>query len=475
MVHGDANPGERALSSVGDVDSSGTAMAHISKLHGICGFAALLAFAGCNSPSTSGGSSDGDVRSDLTAVTVVTPEQTALTRSTTQPAIVHAYQTADVYAKVSGYLKTLSADIGTRVKAEAPLATLSVPELAKQLERQRQLVLQREANETRAAASVTLANADVTAAKAARDEAESHLDAFDAELAARESEFRRFTSLVENRSVAESLLDEATERRDSAKAKLAAAESSVATAKANVTVSEAKLAAANAEVKAAAAETEVERKRVEELDAMMGYATLTAPFAGVVTARHVDPGDLVRNAQTTESDRPPLFIVEDIDTVRVHVAIPEKDAPWVDTDEEPGDGKGDAVSLRFKAFGGKPINGTVTRHTYRLDDATRSLEVEIVLDNENHRLLPGMYGEATIDLETKSNAMVLPATAVRHDETGRAYVYVVGKDDTVQVVDVTTGLDDGKQIEITSDLDPKSRVVDAIIGRLQPGQKVRVN
>ena len=73
-----------------------------------------------------------------------------------------------------------------------------------------------------------------------------------------------------------------------------------------------------------------------------------------------------------------------------------------------------------------------------------------------------------------NDCLVLPAPAVRYDESGRSYVYVVGGDDAVQVVDVTTGLDDGIQIEILSGLTGSERVVGPTIDRLEPGQKVRV-
>jgi len=70
--------------------------------------------------------------------------------------------------------------------------------------------------------------------------------------------------------------------------------------------------------------------------------------------------------------------------------------------------------------------------------------------------------------------LVLPAGAVRFDEEGHSTVYVVDPDNTVRLVEVSTGLDDGKRIEVLSGLDENARVVDAMVGRLTPGQHVTI-
>ena len=68
---------------------------------------------------------------------------------------------------------------------------------------------------------------------------------------------------------------------------------------------------------------------------------------------------------------------------------------------------------------------------------------------------------------------MLPAGAVRYNTTGDSYVYVVKSDGTIRIVDVTTGLDNGKQIEITGELGENARVVGSMIGTFEPGQKVK--
>jgi len=101
--------------------------------------------------------------------------------------------------------------------------------------------------------------------------------------------------------------------------------------------------------------------------------------------------------------------------------------------------------------------------------------VEIDLPNEDGRLLPGMYGEATVLLEEHVDSLVLPAGAVRYDEAGRSYVYVIDGENKVRHVDVTTGLDEGARIEIVAGLDGSERIATAMIGRLVDGQVVAVS
>ncbi|MCA9054018.1 MAG: efflux RND transporter periplasmic adaptor subunit, partial [Planctomycetaceae bacterium] len=277
--------------------------------------------------------------------------------------------------------------------------------------------------------------------------------------------FNRVQELVASRSVEGRLLDEARKRLDSAKASKASAESAVVSAEAAVRVAQAKSTAAKALQTTAIAETNVARKQLEEVDELIKYATLTAPFAGVVTERNVDLGDLVRNTQSGAGGAP-LFTVAQVDTVRVRVSLPEGDAPWCQA--------GDRVALQFKSLGGTSIEGQVARVAKSLESSTRTMLAEIDLPNSDGRLLPGMYGEATIFLEEHADVLTLPASAVRYNETGKAFLYVVGASNAIQIVDITTGLDDGKLIEITGGLDAQTRVVDAMIGRLQPGQKVQI-
>ncbi len=438
----------------------------------LCLFVASSAWcAGCSSaagsPDGEAADQGGQTRAHLTRVKTVTPERAKLARTTRQPATVHAYYKAELYAKVTGYVEQVRADIGQRVKAGEVLATISVPELEKLREKQQAVIAQLEADEKRAAAGVAVAKASVEAAQAALEQAQADLATAEAEAKASQIEYDRVKELVERKAVAERLADEALKRYESAQAARQGAQAAVASARADLSVARARLAAAEADLVAATARKAVAAKELEEIEARLAYTTLRAPFDGVVVERHVDPGDLVREGGgAAGADNAPLFVVAQIDRVRVRVVVAENQTPWVNV--------GDPVTVVVSSMPNKPFRGKVDRIARSLDVSTRTMVVEVDLENPDGRLMPGMYGEATIELESRDNALVLPASAVYYDEQGHSQVFVVDANNKVHAVDVTTGLDDGKRIEIVSGLSDDARVIDAMVGRPQPGEQVLV-
>lgn len=398
-------------------------------------------------------------------VRTLSAQRSVLRRTTTQPASVYAFYEAEVFAKASGYLEVLNVDIGQVVAAGEVLAVIAVPEMVKSHQKQEAMVRRLQADERRAVAQITVAQATVESAKAALESTRADVSSTDAQLKADGIELERLSGLVENRAVAERLRDESLGRYESAQATKLSAEAAVVSAGANLGVAEAQLVASHADLDASRARTEVAAKELEELEALMAYATLRSPFNGTVTERNADPGDLIRNAPASGRDSPPLFIIAQTDKLRVRAAVPERDAPWANP--------GDPATITFQAVPGAAFSGELSRTAGSLDQSTRTMVVEVDVDNSQGRLLPGMFGQATITLEERENVLVLPASAIRHDEVGSSYVYVVDQAGRAQVVDVAIGLDDGETIEIISGLTGAERVVDAMIGRLQPGQEVR--
>jgi HlyD family secretion protein len=423
----------------------------------------VLATAGCSQNAAAVGNRAEESKPQKSvAVKTVAVTEVDVRRSTVQPATVHPYYTAAIRAKVHGYVKQVQVDIGDAVNAGDVLAIIDVPEMARQRLTALAQVDRQRAEEERAKAGIDLANANVQAAAATAEETKSRLHQVAASLAAAEAEFQRTDDLVKRGSIQPRILDEVRKRRDSEAAGRVAATSAIQSALANVNVAKSRLAAAQADLKAAAAETVIQQRQIEEIDELINYATLTAPFAGVVTKRNVSPGDLV----SERSSGDPLFVVSQIDKVRIHIPVPENVAVYVD--------RGDSIRLVFPSFAAEEaMTVTVTRSAGSLDPSTRTMLVEAVVANSDGKLLPGMFGQASIVLATNVAAKMLPARAVRFKESGNAYVYVVS-DDAVSVVPVTTGIDDGNTIEIVSGLEPGQTVIDAHLQRFTDGQKVSV-
>lgn len=397
-------------------------------------------------------------------VKTVSVVQEDVKRTMMQPATVHPYYRAEVRAKVSGYVKEVKADIGDCVEAGTTLAVIAVPEMDKQRQIIEARITRYEFEEKRAEAGVGLAGANVRSAEAKLAQAKSEMSRAEASLAAMEAEFNRTRDLVQRQSLESRVLDEVRKKRDSELANKEATASAINSAEAEVAVAEAQKASAQADLQAAEAETAIARRELEELDILMAYAILKAPFSGMVTARTVDPGNLVRESSEVGRGQP-LFVISQVARVRVHIPVPEADAALVS--------RGDAITLRFPSFPAEePVEATVTRLSGDLDPSTRTMLVEAEIENTDNKLLPGMFGEASITLSTKVATNMLPARAVRFSESGEAYVYIVGGDQTVTVTPVTTGFDNGHSIEVKQGIEPGQQVIDAHLKRFESGQKV---
>ena len=404
--------------------------------------------------------------SQLPRVEIVRPTRKDLIRTTTQPATIHPYYQADIVAKVSGYFRDVNVDIGDEVTEGQPLCTLIIPEMNQQREqavaRQRRLAAELQ----RAEAAVEVAVAQTSAAEAGVEEAVSNVERFEAQLVADRADLDRMQGLVQKQAATIAMLDEAQAEHDVSEASKVAAQAAVRSARARLQIAAAERKAAEAEIATAAARLAESETAIEEIDTMLAYTTLRAPFAGVITSRHIDPGDFVPSRPAATTEQQPLFHVEQQSRLRIRVAVPERDAAAVDP--------GDPAIIHCDALPGEAITATVSRVARRLDASTRTMTVEIDLDNEDGRLLPGMFGRATITTQIEAAALVLPASAIRTDPAGAAHVLVVDAAGAAQQVAVTTGADDGKEIQVVAGLSGDEQVIDSFVGSIQVGQQVEV-
>ncbi len=397
-------------------------------------------------------------------VEMISVTQEQVTRTTTQPATILPYYKAELRAKVSGYVSEVKADIGDYVKQGTVLATIDVPELQKQRLVLQAQVTRYESEEKRAEAGIELSQADVQSAEARLAQSKSELNRVKAVVAAAEAEFARTSDLVKRRSLESRVLDEVRKKRDSELASQQSVNSAINSAMAEVVVAKAKQKSAQADLQAAKAQTSIARRQLEELEVLLAYSQIKAPFAGMITARSIDPGDLVREANEVGKGEP-LFVIDQIEQVRIQMPVPEAEAALVN--------RGDLVTLRFPSFAGEAeLKAKVSRFTGALDPHTRTMLVEADVPNPDRKLLPGMFGQATITLSAQITASTLPSRAIRYESSGQAYVYAVDDDDVVSIVQVSTGIDNGQSIEILSGIIPGQKVIDAHLKRFQSGDKV---
>ncbi len=139
----------------------------------------------------------------------------------------------------------------------------------------------------------------------------------------------------------------------------------------------------------------------DKMQTLVNYATLTAPFDGVVTQRNLNTGDFVQPPAGPATA--PLYVLHRRDVVRVFVDVPESDAVWIKD--------GAAARVRVPILQDREFEGKIRRLSYSLKRQTRTLRAEIDLPNPDDLLRSGMYAYATIQVE-RSNTLTLPASAV---------------------------------------------------------------
>ena len=195
---------------------------------------------------------------------------------------------------------------------------------------------------------------------------------------------------------------------------------------------------------------------------MEEYTFVRAPFDGVVSARNIAVGHFVQPIRTTKDL--PLLVVIHADPLRVFVDVPEEDAGLADV--------GDRVVMHIPAQDGHAFEGSITRTSWALDNATRTLRAEIDVPNPDGKLRPGMKARVKMILADKPGALtVLRGAVIMRD--GQNYCFVV-RDGKVVETPVTVGLASDSDIEILSGVTPDDLVVIAGVTNLKNGQSVVV-
>jgi len=213
-----------------------------------------------------------------------------------------------------------------------------------------------------------------------------------------------------------------------------------------------------AQANLAAADANVRRlQKTEE------FKRVVAPFAGVVTARNVEVGDLI-NGGNGGADRA-LFRLAQVDPLRVYVYVPQAYAQRIKV--------GDKVSVTQAELPGKEFSGTVVRTAGAIDAATRTMQLEVNLPNKDNALLAGAYVQVALPLSGSSNAMLIPSNVLLFRPEGTR-VAVVGGDGKVKLRTVVLGHDLGNKLEVLSGIGTGDRLVINPADSLADGDLVQV-
>jgi RND family efflux transporter MFP subunit len=329
----------------------------------------------------------------LTAVSVVSPKQTAPADEIILPGNVQPFINSPIYSRTNGYLKKWYFDIGTHVKKGQLLAVIETPEVDQQLQQARSNLLTAQAN---------LELASVTK--------------------------NRYQGLLKSNAVSQQDVDNA-----------------VGTYNANKSIVEADKAA------------------VEQFSALASFEKLYAPFDGVITARNTDIGDLINSGSGT-GVKTDLFHIAQPGKLRVYVNVPEEYSQGTKT--------GMTADLTLAEFPGRKFQGKLVRTAEAINATTRTLLVEIDVDNPTGTLLSGSYAEVHLAVPTKASTLLLPVNTLIFRSEGLHVATV--KDGKVVLTPVTAGHDFGNQIEILAGLTASDPVIINPPDSIVSGQAVQI-
>jgi multidrug efflux pump subunit AcrA (membrane-fusion protein) len=363
-------------------------------------------------------------KSALPVVQVMTVHKASAIEQLTLPGTVTPVIVAHVYARASGYVKKRYVDLGDRVRRGQLLALISAPDLDA-------IVLQNQAL--------------LHQGKDALSKAESQF------------QLQKVTYDRVHTLVLHGVLSQQDDDAGLAAVQAAAAD----------------LRSSENAIKAAAA-------TLAHASTLASFEEVRSPIDGTVTARNIDTGSLVAQGGQAQglspvltggaSGGPPtggaqggeLFEVADLGSLRVFVAVPEQDVVHLQT--------GQPAELSFAEFPGERFTGTITRSNDALSQDTRSLLMEVKVNDPQHRLRPGMFGSVQLRFSAPQPGILISGDSVIAEARGQ--IVPIVQNGVIHMQPVLLGRDLGTQIYVTSGLQDGDSVVVSPNDQVQDGVRV---
>jgi RND family efflux transporter MFP subunit len=439
---------------------------------------------GCTNRSTPGRGDPATGEKEVLAAPLVHPQRKSLRRSIDQPGIIQGDEETPLYAKLAGFVKTVSSDIGDRVEGPALgpagkevkpgtlLAEIAIPELVDEAKQKKALQKQAEAEVKQARQLFAIAKENTAAKESQVAEAKAGMKRAQADYRRWQTEWNRIDKMVREKAIDPQVGTEklnqfraAEAARDEASARIVSAEANFRKSKAERDKAEDDIALAQAKLKVATAEA-------DRLASLLQYRQIRAPFSGIIAKRNADTGHFVQPAGGAKAE--PLFTVVKLDTVRVIVKVPEADAALIH--------KGASAAISVPALQGTTFKGQVSRMSGALDNSSRTLRTEIDLPNSGGKLRPGMFVDTRITVALPER-WVLPVGALA--KVGDAMVCYQMENGKAVRTEVQVGRGDGSAVEVLKKRKPrgtawenwtgKEVIVGANAVNLTEGQEIRAD
>ena len=331
---------------------------------------------------------------DPTPLVQVAPLQKGILSSDLHiPGELIPYQTVDVYAKISSFVKKVYVDVGSEVSEGQLLVTMEAPEINSQL-----------------------------------SEAQSKLKSAQAVFLASKANYDRLVETAKTPgTIASNDIDQAAARKSSDEAQVEAAKSAYNGVAAN-----------------------------------LAYLEIRAPFSGVISARNTNPGAYV--GPSGKGSDMPLFTLQQQKKLRLVVSVPESYSGILK--------ENDKVTFNVRPFPGRKFTASVKRLAGALDERLRSERLEMDVQNDDKKLLPGMYAEVNLQLPAKDSTYIIPKTALVQSTEKVFVIRVV--DGKAQWVDVKKGRESDGKVEVYGDLNIGDNIIQAANDEIRDGGVVKI-
>jgi len=205
------------------------------------------------------------------------------------------------------------------------------------------------------------------------------------------------------------------------------------------------------------------KANVERVETLLRYSKLIAPFTGVVTMRYVDAGAFIPAATGGSVASAAVLTLMDFSIVRAQMAVPEVEAALVR--------EGQPVKVSVEGLPGKVFEGKVTRQSFALDDATKTMLAEADLPNPDLTLRPGMYAMMKVGVEKHTGALLIPVEALVM-EKANAFTFIADGRKAKKTM-IKLGFNDGAMVEVLSGLKNDEGVI--LAGKLTIADGAAVN
>lgn len=355
-------------------------------------------------------------------VSVVSATTKKLQRQLVVSSELIPFQQIDVYAKEAGYVRQLNVNYGTRVRAGQVMAVLEIPELQMQLDQD---------------------DAMISDAADGIARAQHNLAAVEAQRQVSQLQYERLDGVAKSKPglVAQQEVDDAhgkdlslAAQVDSARSALQAAQSQLAQARA---------------------------KRGHD-QSLFDYSRIIAPFDGIVTERYANLGTLMQSGTNSSTQALPLVQLSQDNSFRLAIPVAEEYVRYIRI--------GAPVEVSVPSLN-RDLVGKLIRFSEDVKADTRTMHTEVNVPNPNRVLLPGLYAEAKLTLDSNANSVAIPLEAVSSDSEQKN-VWVVDLSNKASLQNVTLGIETANDVEVVSGLKAGDSVIVGDRSGLETGETV---